>query len=82
MCRLTPPRNAGSLPEIQAGSMEITKCEPLYVEIETFIEAVKSQDSSLGVSGPEGRRALSLALQVLQKKKDHSLRAGIGLSFD
>jgi predicted dehydrogenase len=82
LCRLTPPRNTGSLPEIHAGSLEVTKCEPLLVEIETFIDAIYKADSSLGVSGFEGRRALSLALQVLEKIKNHSTRAGIGLSFD
>jgi predicted dehydrogenase len=82
LCRLTPPRKTGSLPEINAGSLEVTKCEPLLVEIETFIDAINSGDSSHGVSGFEGRRALSLALQVLEKIKIHSTRAGIGLSFD
>jgi predicted dehydrogenase len=82
ICRLTPPRNAGSLPEILTGSLEVTKREPLLVEIETFIEAVKTGESAHGVSGFEGRRALSLALQVLEKIKNHSIRAGIGLSFD
>jgi len=82
ICRLTPPRNSGSIPEIHAGSLEVTRCEPLLVEIETFVAAVLSGDSTHGVSGFEGRRALSLALQVLEKIKIHSLRAGVGLRFD
>ena len=82
ICRLTPSGTPGSIPEIHAGSLGITKCEPLLVEIETFIEAVKTGDSAPGVSGREGRRALALALQVLEKIKNHSIRAGIGLRFD
>ncbi len=81
MCRLVPPQSAGALPEIVAGSMDVTKREPLLAEIEEFVSAVRSRTEPK-VTGGEGRRALALALEVLTKIKEHALRAGIGLDFE
>jgi predicted dehydrogenase len=81
VCRLTPSESEDPLPQIQAGMLEVTKREPLLAEIETFIGTIRSR-TGLGVTGREGRRALVLALDVLEKIKEHSLRAGIGLKFD
>src|SRR5215510_10685175 len=63
VCRLTPPRIPGSLPEIHAEGLSIEKREPLLAEIESFVTAVRSK-STPAVSGAEGRRALALALDV------------------
>ena len=79
--KLTPPKTAGELPEIGAGGLLIEKREPLLVEIESFVAAVQSRTAP-AVSGAEGRRALALAIEVLEKIKAHSARAGIGLNFE
>jgi predicted dehydrogenase len=81
MCKLTPPKAAGALPEIAAEGLRIEKREPLLAEIESFVTAIQSQTPPV-VSGAEGRRALALALEVLEKIKAHSERAGIGLNFE
>jgi len=33
------------------------------------------------VTGSDGRRALALAVEVLERIREHSIRAGISLSF-
>jgi len=81
MLKLTPPKSPGELPEIAAGGLPIEKREPLLAEIESFIAAVQSRTPP-AVSGAEGRRALALAIDVLEKIKAHSARAGIGLNFE
>lgn len=81
MAKLTPPQAAGSLPQIVAGGLEIEKREPLLAEIEAFLSAVQSRTAP-AVTGGDGRRALALAIDALEKIKEHSHRAGIGLHFD
>ncbi len=81
MAKLTPPQTAGALPQIVAGGLEIEKREPLLAEIEAFLAAVRERTAPV-VTGPDGRRALALALDALEKIKEHSRRAGIGLLFD
>jgi predicted dehydrogenase len=80
MFKLTPPKAEGALPEIVAQGLEITKREPLLAEIESFLSSVRSRAAPV-VTGVEGRRALALALEVLDKIKAHSVRAGIKLNF-
>lgn len=81
MARLVPSPQAGVLPEIVAGALEITKREPLLAEIESFVTAVKARTVPL-VTGAEGRRALALALEVLKQIKEHAQRAGTKLNFE
>jgi predicted dehydrogenase len=81
MCRLAPPKHSGTLPEIVAGTLEVTKREPLRAEIEEFISAVRTRTAPK-VTGAEGKRALALALEVLNKIKDHAQRAEISLNFE
>jgi predicted dehydrogenase len=69
------------LPEIAAEALPIEKREPLLAEIESFVAAVQSRTPP-EVGGAEGRRALALAIEVLEKIKAHSERAGIGLNFE
>ncbi len=78
--RLIPPKTAGAMPEIEAESLQVEKREPLVAEIESFIAAVATRTSP-PVSGAEGRRALALAIEVLERIKAHSKRAGLGLNF-
>ena len=80
MARLLPPKSAGTLPEIVSGGLEIEKREPLLVEIESFLSAIQSRTAPV-VSGADGRQALSLAIEILTKIKEHSIRAGLDLSF-
>ncbi|MGH9935035.1 MAG: Gfo/Idh/MocA family oxidoreductase [Blastocatellia bacterium] len=81
MLKLTPPKAGGAPPEISAETLQIEKREPLLAEIESFVTAVQSRTSP-AVGGAEGRRALALAIEVLEKIKAHSERAGIGLNFE
>ncbi|MEP7339514.1 MAG: Gfo/Idh/MocA family oxidoreductase [Acidobacteriota bacterium] len=78
--KLLPPKAEGALPEIVAQGLEITKREPLLAEIESFVSSVRSRTAPV-VTGAEGRRALALALEVLDKIKAHSIHAGIKLNF-
>lgn len=80
MFKLLPPKTEGALPEIVAQGLEITKREPLLAEIESFVSSVRSRTAPV-VTGAEGRRALALALEVLDKIKAHSIHAGIKLNF-
>lgn len=81
MFKLIPPKAAGALPEIVAQGLEVTKREPLLAEIESFVSSVRSHTVPI-VTGIEGRRALALALEVLDKIKAHSVRADINLNFE
>lgn len=80
MFKLIPPKAAGAMPEIVAQGLEITKREPLLAEIESFVASVRTRSTPV-VTGAEGRRALALATEVLDKIKAHSLRADIQLNF-
>jgi len=79
--KLIPPMTPGALPQIAAESLEVEKREPLLAEIESFITAVQSRTAP-EVGGAEGRRALALAIEVLEQIKAHSERAGLGLNFE
>ena len=81
MFKLTPPKSAGALPEIVAQGLDVVKREPLLAEIESFVSAVRNRTTPV-VTGAEGRRALALALEVLDKIKAHSACAGINLTFE
>ena len=50
--------------------LTVTKDEPLRLEIESFLEAVRSR-SRPSVSGEEGLRALDVGLTILGKIKEH-----------
>ncbi|MBO0860974.1 MAG: gfo/Idh/MocA family oxidoreductase, partial [Chloracidobacterium sp.] len=78
---LIPPQAPSALPVISAESLSIEKREPLLAEIESFITAVQSRTAP-EVDGADGRRALALATEVLNKIKAHSERAGLGLNFE
>jgi len=51
--------------------LAVTKDEPLRVEVESFLEAVRNRTKPL-VSGDEGLRALDVALAILGKIKVHA----------
>ena len=81
ICRLTPSETPGALPNIVAGGLEITKREPLVAEIESFLNSVRDRTTPV-VSGSDGRRALKLAIDVLESIRSHSIRADIGINFN
>lgn len=80
MCRLVPPEQPAALPGIVAGNLEVTRQEPLLAEIESFVAAVRDRKPP-EVTGEEGRRALALAIEVLDRIREHSQRAGTQLDF-
>lgn len=78
MCRLVPPAPGALRPEIIAQPLAVIQREPLLAEIEAFIFAAQHHTAPI-VSGQDGRRALSLAIDVLEKIRTHSAHAGIKL---
>lgn len=78
MCKLIPPAPGMLRPEIVAQPLAVSQREPLLAEIEAFITSVQNHTPPI-VSGQDGRRALSLAIDVLEKIRAHSAHAGIKL---
>lgn len=58
---------------IRINRLEIKEVEPLQAEIEAFIDSILT-DKTPPVTGEEGRKALSLALGVLEKIEQHHSR--------
>ena len=56
---------------------QIKKAEPLRLEIESFLESVRTRNAPL-VSAENGRAALALALAINQAIAEHAQRAGLG----
>ncbi|WP_254062550.1 Gfo/Idh/MocA family protein [Acidobacterium sp. S8] len=54
----------------------VTQGEPLRLEIESFLESVRSRKQPI-VTGEDGRNALALALQITSAIADHAKRAGL-----
>lgn len=73
---LATPNASGAWPGVDTRRLEITDAEPLRTEIETFIEACEGRQTS-GVSGADGRRALALALRILESIHKHPVVAGL-----
>ena len=80
-CKLIPPAPGMLRPEIVAQPLTVTNREPLLAEIEAFVEAVQQRTTPV-VTGADGRRALALAVDVLDKIRAHSLHAGIKVIVD
>ncbi|MBI3951456.1 MAG: Gfo/Idh/MocA family oxidoreductase [Acidobacteria bacterium] len=66
-------------PQISHRHLPVQKCEPLKAQIESFLQCVQEKNKPL-VDGQQGRRALALALQVMERIQEHAHRAGIDLS--
>jgi predicted dehydrogenase len=60
-------------PGVRTDVLQVVEVEPLRAEIESFLAAAGNASPPL-VSGADGRRALSLALRVLEQIRDHTLR--------
>ena len=68
MWRLVP--QAGAIPKIGGGRIEVPDHEPLRCELEDFIEAVR-QGRPPAVSGEQGRAALQLAARIVELMDRH-----------
>jgi predicted dehydrogenase len=55
--------------------LEVERGEPLRLEIESFLAAVRG--AAVRATGREGRRALRLALEITEKIREHAHRAGV-----
>jgi predicted dehydrogenase len=74
---LAPPSDpASARPGVQLRRLDIGDVEPLRAEIETFLQAAAANEPP-PVSGADGRRALALALRVLERIHEHTANAGL-----
>jgi len=65
------PNAAHPLAGITVNRLEINDVEPLRAEITAFLDAIEN-GSAVPVSGEDGRRALALAVGVLEKIQRHA----------
>ena len=70
------PEAAHPLLGISINRLEITDVEPLRAEITAFLDAIET-DSTPPVTGKDGRRALALAVGVLEKIDAHVRRLNV-----
>jgi len=73
---LAPPSVNGMWPGVHTRNLEVLDVEPLRTEIVAFIEAARDLKPS-PVSGYDGRNALSLAVRVLDRIKEHAGRSEV-----
>jgi predicted dehydrogenase len=66
-----PPDPASARPGVQHRRLDIADVEPLRAEIESFLRAAETREQP-PVSGADGRRALALALRVLERIHEHT----------
>lgn len=74
-----PP--AGPAPGLRFVKPEITPGEPLRLEIQSFLESVRTRREPQ-VTARQGRDALALALQIQDTMAAHAHRAGLGNFFE
>jgi predicted dehydrogenase len=65
-------------PRLSGGLIPVEKGEPLRLEIESFLRA--AEGGSVEVDGSQGRRALELALGVMERIHEHAKNAGVPIS--
>ncbi|HSK74140.1 MAG TPA: Gfo/Idh/MocA family oxidoreductase [Pyrinomonadaceae bacterium] len=70
------PNAAHPLLGISINRLEINDVEPLRAEILAFLDSIERDDAP-PINAHDGRRALSLALGVLEKIEMHNRRAGV-----
>ena len=71
----------GPNPGLSFDKPEITPGEPLRLEIESFLESVRTRREPL-VTARQGRDALALALEIQDTMVAHAHRAGLGNFFE
>jgi len=62
-------------PEIATEQIPVRKVDLLEAEIQSFLQSVRNRNNPR-VSGLDGRQALDLALQIMQKINDHNKKGG------
>ncbi len=70
------PFGAQGRPGVAHRRLEVEDVEPLRAEIESFLDAARSETAP-PITGEDGRRALALALRALESIHEHDARAGI-----
>lgn len=73
---LAPPTDSGLWPGVRTRHLEIADVEPLRAEIEAFLESAQT-GAPPPISGADGRRALALAIRVLERIAEHFTQAGL-----
>jgi predicted dehydrogenase len=63
-------------PEIKISKPAITPEEPLHAEIQAFLHSVRTREKAV-VPLEDGRRALAVALEVLEQIEDHRKRLNL-----
>ncbi len=64
-------RGDGPRPKIEGGKLPVARGEPLALELQDFVAAVREKRAPL-VSGADGRRALDLATRIAQAMTEDS----------
>lgn len=77
---LVPSASSTTRPEISRRLLPVEKREPLRAQIESFLRCVRERIPPR-VDGRQGRRALALALRVMEKIREHAERVGMELRF-
>jgi predicted dehydrogenase len=72
---------AGPAPGLRFVKPEVTPGEPLKLEIESFLNAVRTRMEPR-VTARQGREALALALEIQNTMAVHAHRAGLGNFFE
>jgi len=70
-------REASANPEIRMFKPPIAPEEPLQAELKSFLQAVRTRNKAL-VSLEDGRRALSMALEILSQIQAHARKLNLG----
>ncbi len=65
-----------ALPQIVPSKPQVVDEEPLHAELRSFLEAVRDRSKPV-VTLDDGRRALSVALDILKAIQEHSRRTGL-----
>ena len=73
---LLPPKPGEERPQITSRQLEVERGEPLRAELGSFVEAARGEHPPL-VTGEDGRRALDVAIQVLESIRRHARKAGV-----
>jgi predicted dehydrogenase len=63
-------------PQIGVTKLPVVSEEPLHAELKSFLRAVRERSTPL-VPLEDGRRALALALEILEAIRDHGKRVGL-----
>ena len=63
-------------PQIGVGKPSVTSEEPLHAELKSFLHAVRERSTPV-VPISDGRRALALALDIVETIREHGKKAGL-----